>query len=95
MKTTRGEFDRRIHISLGELVEMSRGPERYDLFRVYEVTDGEARLRIARDVKPFADRVLQTLAQLPQGVTVDSISVPPQQVGAWEAPIVLTLESDE
>jgi hypothetical protein len=95
VKSTRGEFERPIHVSIGQLVEMVRGPERYDLYRVYAMTESEARLRVARDVKAFAEGILNSLASLPAGVTVDSVSVLPASVGAWEPETALTLTPDE
>ncbi len=95
VKSTRGVFERPLHISIGQLVEMVRGPERYDLYRVYLMTEREARLRIARDAKAFAQSVLTSIASLPPGVTVDSVSVAPASVGTWGPEITLTLAAEE
>lgn len=75
VKSTRGEFSRRIHISYGELKTMCFSDRRYDIYRVYELNDDGAKLRIADDMRSFASSVLQNFDGLPKGVTPDSISV--------------------
>lgn len=79
VKTTTGEFDRPIHISYGELVEMTR-QRRYDIYRVFEVTDSSGKLCIVENVGAFASMVLQGLAGLPADVAVDSVSVRPSSL---------------
>jgi hypothetical protein len=76
VKATAGAFERPIHISQGELTEMTSG-RRYDLYRVFEVTETGGKLRIAQSVGAFASAVLQGFAGLPAGVVVDSVSVAP------------------
>jgi hypothetical protein len=73
-KSTSGEFERTLHISFAELVEMT-GKRSYDLYRVSEVSDTSGNLRIAENVGDFAATVLKSLNQLPAGVRVDSVSV--------------------
>lgn len=75
VKSTRGEFDRLIHISYGELKIMCHGDRRYDIYRVYKLNDDNAKLRIASDMRSFASIVLEKFETLPAGVTSDSISV--------------------
>ncbi len=74
VKSTSGEFERSIHLSLAELREMTGG-RRYDLYRLFELSEVSGRLRIAEDVGSFAESVLQGLRNLPKGVQVDSVSV--------------------
>lgn len=76
VKSTNGEFDRSIHVSYGELVEMTR-ERRYDIYRVFDVSDSGGRLRIAESVGGFASMVLQGLSGLPAGVVADSVSLGP------------------
>lgn len=47
------------------------------LYRAYEVTPDEGRLRIARETKEIAQRVMEVLQNLPERITVDSVSVDP------------------
>ncbi|MFY9609776.1 MAG: DUF3883 domain-containing protein [Blastocatellia bacterium] len=77
VKATSGEFERPIHISLNELRQMSAGADQYDLYRIYDIGDGAAKLRIAENVKDFAASVVAVFDALPTDVTVDGISVPP------------------
>jgi hypothetical protein len=75
VKSTAGEFDRPIHVSANELAEMTNATRRYDLYRVFEITENTARLRVAQSVSSFAGTVLESLAALPEGIQIDSISV--------------------
>jgi Domain of unknown function (DUF3883) len=77
VKSTQGEFKREIHVSLNELQRMASGPERYDIYRVFEIKEGTAQLHIARDVREFAKSVLKALEYLPSGVFSDSVSFAP------------------
>jgi uncharacterized protein DUF3883 len=73
-KTTLGGFESRIHISLSELYQMKDGAERYDIYRVFNVGEDSAQLRIAQDVRSFAESVMSVLASMPAGITADSVS---------------------
>jgi Domain of unknown function (DUF3883) len=74
VKSTSGEFERPLHISYAELVEMI-GKRRYDIYRVFEVSDTSGSLRISEDVGPFAASILDVIGQLPEGVQLDGVSV--------------------
>ena len=74
VKSTSGEFERPIHISGAELIEMT-AERRYDIYRVYELSDASAMLRISESVGTFAATVLASFDHLPAGVRVDGISV--------------------
>lgn len=78
VKTTDAEFSRRLHISMNEIRQMANGDEDYQLYRVYEVRDSEAKVRIASDVKQKAQEILVSLANLPEGVNPDSFSFKPE-----------------
>jgi uncharacterized protein DUF3883 len=92
-KSTSGGFERAIHISLSELREMSSAGQRYDIYRVFEMTDSEAQLRIARGMKEFASSILQLFDGLPGGVFADAVSVDPGSL-PFEEPILIVLEED-
>jgi hypothetical protein len=77
VKTTSGEFERPLHISLSELRQMRDGGFRYDIHRIYDFSPNGARLRIARDLRDFASTALSSLENLPRGIQVDSVSVLP------------------
>jgi hypothetical protein len=78
VKSTSGAFDNIIHISLSELRQMVAGKNRYDIYRVFDISEvnKSAKLRIAKDIKSFAKAILKIFDQLPGGILVDSISVP-------------------
>jgi hypothetical protein len=48
---------------------------RYDIYRVFEVSESSAILRIAEGVNQLAAPILAGFNQLPAGVRVDSVSV--------------------
>ncbi len=76
-KSTSGGFSNPIHVSLGELIE-SQGDIPYDIGRLYEVREGFARLRVARDVKATFKRIVETIGQFPKGVSPDGLSIDPE-----------------
>ncbi len=77
-KSTAGDFQNTIHISMAELIEMSEGELPYDLYRLYSVNQNSARLRIASDMRSFAKKILINFNELPEGVRIDGISVTPE-----------------
>lgn len=93
-KTTTGDFSSSLHISMAEIVTMAQAQERYDLYRVYSLTEGAAKLRIAADMRSFAQRTLDVLENLPSGVRVDGISVDPTQF-SFGPEQALSLPEDE
>ncbi len=79
-KSTSGDFNRTIHVSCGELHTMAESESRYDIYRIFELSEKGAKLRIASDLKSFAQSVITNLQNLPQGVEIDSISVHPESL---------------
>lgn len=79
VKSTEGEFRSVFFISINELRQMAHC-ESYDLYRVYELEETTAKLRIARNMKPFAKAILDILEKLPDGVTSTGISVSPEML---------------
>jgi hypothetical protein len=93
VKATRGNFNNRIHVSFNELLQMQDAP-RYDIYRVFNMADDSAKLRIAENLKEFAQEVINVLHKLPPGVQVDSISFDPADLAFGEIKN-LTLQVDE
>ncbi|MBV9968087.1 MAG: hypothetical protein JO008_20625 [Alphaproteobacteria bacterium] len=86
VKTTRGAFDRALHISFSELREMAaevEGP--YRIYRVFDADEPDAKLRISEDLKNFANTVHGALSALPFGTVVDAVSVDPARISFGEA----------
>lgn len=81
VKATSGGFERNIHVSLPELQTMRDSPEPYYIYRVYEVGDGTAKLRISQEMRTVADGILQVLVGLPAGVSSDGVSISPLTLG--------------
>jgi len=77
VKATSGGFERNIHISLPELLAMRDSAEPYYIYRVYEVGEGAAKLRISKEMRLIADAILKVLLALPAGVSSDGVSVSP------------------
>jgi hypothetical protein len=80
VKATCGDFNQVIHISIGELMEMAESEERCALYRVYELDERKGKLRIAENVTWFAGELVDKLQSLPEGVTVDSVSIKPESL---------------
>ena len=78
VKSTTGSFGTTIHASYNELLAMAE-VDRYDLYRVYEVSELTAKLRIAENVGEVARQILEVVKSLPEGITPDSFSVSPSK----------------
>lgn len=94
VKSTQGEFERGLHVSYNELLQMISGPQRYDIYRVYEIKEGSAQLRIARDVRSFSQSILDALNNLPDGVSSDGVSFSPSLL-LFEPAVVLIAPAEE
>ena len=77
VKSTKGDFNRTIHISAAELAEAAESEKRYDIYRVYEINNDGGKLRISEGIKSFSQKVLATVKGLPDGVRPDSFSIDP------------------
>ena len=94
-KSTSGVFTNPLHLSIGEVQRAVHGPEPYDIYRLYEVTDDTAKMRIARDIGPQLRDILDQLSALPAGVTADGISVRPAFLDFDTNETVLTSSYDD
>jgi Domain of unknown function (DUF3883) len=94
VKSTAGPFDREFHVSLAELKEMAAGGSLYRVYRVYEMRDTGAKLRISGDMKAIAEAVLMALRALPKEVTVDAVSMIPESA-MFGAEIVLIVGDED
>lgn len=83
VKSTKGSFSNRIHISYNELLQM-QVTSQYDLYRVFEIAENTAKLRIAKNLSEFADKIVEIMQQLPSGVQSNSISVSPTELSFGE-----------
>lgn len=80
VKATSGEFERSIHLSFNEILQVANGAQRYDIYRAFGVSAKGGQLRVAKDIKDFGKVVLDSLRGLPDGVTADGVSVLPSRL---------------
>lgn len=76
VKATKGSFSNPIHISYNELLKM-REAERYQIYRVSDISEHDYQLRISENMKSFASQVIDVFTNLPEKVQPDGISLPP------------------
>ena len=76
-KSTSGKFSNPIYLSSAELKHAVESGVPYDIYRLYEVREAGALLRVAHDVGLKLGPVLKALDAFPPGVAVDSISFVP------------------
>lgn len=91
-KSTSGDFGRPIHMSLAEL-SVAADSDHYDLWRLYDLDEDGAFLKIARDIAPTAKAILAGIA-LPIGITVDGVSIDPA-ILTWEDEVVIDRPEEE
>ena len=75
VKSTLGEFERPLHFSFNEILQVANGVERYEIYRIFEASKRGAKLRICRDARPWGQTIFGVLSDLPSGVMADSVSV--------------------
>lgn len=77
VKSTAGSFGNAVHFSLYELNFAVACGSPYDVFRLFEVREGFAKVKIARNVGPFLKPIHEQLSLFPVGVKPDSFSIDP------------------
>ena len=75
VKSTAGEFERPLHFSFNEILQIANGAPRYEVYRVFGASITSAKLRICSDTRPMGKVIFDALSLLPDGVTPDSLSV--------------------
>jgi hypothetical protein len=94
VKATSGEFQRPVHVSLAELHAMADAQTAYRLYRLYEMDDHSATLRISEPLTAFAQQLIASLSSLPAGVSPDGFSIDPNRL-VFGDPIPVRLSFDE
>jgi hypothetical protein len=95
VKSTRGTFDRTLHISQAELEAASaEDAPRTDLYRVYQLEGEHAELRIARNIGPLARNILDISEGLGADVTPDGYSIRVTAFDDWSEPLELVVKDD-
>ncbi len=90
VKSTSGEFERNIHVSLPELQVMRDSKEQYVIYRIYEIVGNTAKLRKSGPTRTLASSILKTLEGLPRGINADGISFSPK-ILEFDSEINITL----
>lgn len=93
-KSSSGAFGNPIHLSFRELQTAVEGKDPYDIYRLYEVSEAGGKMRIAADVRQSLEPVLAALRILPHGVSVDSISIRPENLVFSGEVLVLSAADD-
>jgi len=91
VKASKNQFNARIHISYGELQQMTNA-EYYRIYRVYELDDGGgAYLRISGLMHAFSTQIMKVFNMLPNGVISKGISLLPEEL-SFEPELEITVE---
>ncbi|MEM6815475.1 MAG: DUF3883 domain-containing protein [Bacteroidota bacterium] len=77
VKSTSGPLENTIHISFNELLQME-GSDRYDLYRVYSISENTAILKFVNNLSEWARTILNILNQLPSEVKSAGVSLKPE-----------------
>ncbi|MBU2647867.1 DUF3883 domain-containing protein [bacterium] len=91
-KSTSGDENRTIHVSLAELHKMVESELRYDIYRIFCLSEDSASLKIVTNMKPFAESVLSNLHNLPDGVEIDSVSIDPKSLVIGDEIVLPSIE---
>ncbi|ART53875.1 hypothetical protein CBP36_18430 [Acidovorax carolinensis] len=94
-KSTSGPFSTRLYLSTAEIRHALGSGVPYDIYRLYNVTEESAEMRVARDVKARLQVVMDSLAKVPAGVNVDSLSFEPDYFAFEPVEIQIVLPMDE
>lgn len=94
VKTTARDFAREYHLPLSELREAAHYEGSFRIGRVYFATRSDARMRMSKPLRSFAESILRVFKALPEGVTPDGVTVVPDD-GVFEEEIVLSGTSDD
>jgi hypothetical protein len=81
VKSTTAGFGAKIHISLNEVRQAASAPGKYLLYRVYEINEDGAKLRISGNIKDFAKKLLAGVKGFPPGVLPDGFTLSLNSLG--------------
>ncbi len=91
-KSTSGNFTNAIHVSISELYEMGEGGVPYKIYRLYFINERDAYLKISTDMKEVAKAILLSLAEMPEGVMADGVTITPSTLEFGEE-IIISLDT--
>lgn len=87
VKTTRGDFDNVIHVSLNEIRQMIC-ENNYELYRVYGIDEGSPKLSISSDLNIIKNLFNIIEKNMPKGISPDSFSISTSVLN-FKTPIIL------
>jgi hypothetical protein len=93
-KSTAGPFRNPIHLSFAEILFAVHSSLPYDIYRLFEVREGYAKCRIAKNISPKLKPILDSLTTLPTEVSADSLSFNPSYFD-FEEPFIEISTTDE
>jgi hypothetical protein len=76
VKSTHGPFQRPFFMSWYELLEAAKD-RKYAIYRIYEISEDTAKLRILPNFNVIAKRTIAVLKRLPSKITLDSLIINP------------------
>ena len=85
VKSTSGDFESPIFVSLSELRVMADHARPYRIYRVSNLVDDVGILRVSEPLSDLASRVFANLANVPEGVTVNNLSIKSELLGLGNA----------
>lgn len=94
-KSTSGPFSTRLYLSTAEIRHALHSGVPYDIYRLHNVSEASADLRIARDVNGRLEDLMESLRSFPQGVNVDSLSFEPDYFEFDQSVIRIQISTDD
>jgi hypothetical protein len=76
-KSTAAKFETPLYLSTGEIKHALSSDIPYDIYRLYDVTENRAEMRIARDIKMRLGNLQGIFDSLPSGVRIESLAIDP------------------
>ena len=96
VKSTVGQFERKLHISHAEILAAAHADApRTDLYRVYALAGDDAWLQISRNVREVASHIVKKASELGDDIVPDGYSVSPHVFPDWIAAERLQLIDEE
>ena len=76
-KSTAGKFETPLYLSTAEIRHALSSGVPYDLYRLYEVKETGAQLRVAKNIKDQLEPLKAVFDGLPKGVRIDALAIEP------------------
>jgi len=90
-KSTSGGFNSPIYMSSAEIFHAIHSDVPYDIYRLYEVRETSAKLRVAKNVSPYLKEIYRISETFPCGVRPTSFSISPSMMEFEGIPVSIDL----